>query len=90
MLLGQSNAWEIHDKFNLKTVGYIDLGVNPDLELHLMAKINCPEPNCLATCWTDLLQVQGEHPVGEGTAGLAWRALCREDWHQLGDCGAVQ
>ena len=36
------NAWEIRDKFNNKTVGYIDPGVNPDLELHWMAKINCP------------------------------------------------
>ena len=36
------NAWEIHDKFNMKTVGYIDPGVNPDPELHWMAKINCP------------------------------------------------
>jgi hypothetical protein len=28
------NAWEIRDQFNLKTVGYIDPGVNPDPKLH--------------------------------------------------------
>ena len=28
--------------FNSKTVGYIDPGVNPDPQLHWMAKINCP------------------------------------------------
>ena len=37
------DAWEIHDKFNMKTLGYIDPGVNPDPELHWMAKINCPK-----------------------------------------------
>ena len=36
------NAWEIRDQFNRKTVGYIDPGVNPDPQLHWMAKINCP------------------------------------------------
>ena len=36
------NAWEIRDKFNTKTVGYIDPGMNPDPQLHWMAKINCP------------------------------------------------
>ena len=36
------NAWEIRDQFNQKTVGYIDPGMNPDPQLHWMAKINCP------------------------------------------------
>jgi hypothetical protein len=36
------NAWEIRDKYNMETVGYIDPGVNPDPKLHWMAKINCP------------------------------------------------
>jgi hypothetical protein len=36
------NAWEIRDKYNNKTVGYIDPGMNPDPQLHWMAKINCP------------------------------------------------
>jgi uncharacterized C2H2 Zn-finger protein len=36
------NAWEIRDQFNMKTVGFIDPGMNPDPQLHWMAKINCP------------------------------------------------
>jgi DNA-directed RNA polymerase subunit RPC12/RpoP len=36
------NAWEIRDQYNNKTVGYIDPGMNPDPQLHWMAKINCP------------------------------------------------
>ena len=40
--LESGNAWEVRDKFNMKTVGYIDPGVNPDPKLHWMAKINCP------------------------------------------------
>ena len=36
------NAWEIRDKYTMKTLGYIDPGVNPDPKLHWMAKINCP------------------------------------------------
>jgi DNA-directed RNA polymerase subunit RPC12/RpoP len=35
------NAWEIRDNNN-KIVGYIDPGMNPDPQLHWMAKINCP------------------------------------------------
>jgi predicted RNA-binding Zn-ribbon protein involved in translation (DUF1610 family) len=36
------NAWEIRDHYNNKTVGFIDPGMNPDPQLHWMAKINCP------------------------------------------------
>jgi hypothetical protein len=36
------NAWEIRDHCNKKTVGYIDPWMNPDPQLHWMAKINCP------------------------------------------------
>ena len=36
------NAWEIRDRYNKKTAGYIDPGVNPDPQLHWLAKINCP------------------------------------------------
>ena len=36
------NAWEVRDKKNKKTVGFMDPGVNPDPHLHWMSKINCP------------------------------------------------
>jgi hypothetical protein len=38
---------------------------------------------------SNFLQGEGEHPVGGGAAGLVWQALCGEDGHQHGDCGAV-
>jgi hypothetical protein len=56
------NAWEVRDKFNKKTLGYIDPGVNPDPQLHWMAKINCPnkikEQNLIAfQCLPGISQV---------------------------------
>jgi uncharacterized C2H2 Zn-finger protein len=36
------NAWEVRDKDNKLTVGYVDPGVNPDPQEHWMSKINCP------------------------------------------------
>jgi hypothetical protein len=40
--LESGNAWEVRDKENKLTVGYMDPGVNPDPRLHWMSKINCP------------------------------------------------
>jgi DNA-directed RNA polymerase subunit RPC12/RpoP len=40
--LESGNAWEVRDKENKHTVGYMDPGVNPDPQLHWMSKINCP------------------------------------------------
>jgi DNA-directed RNA polymerase subunit RPC12/RpoP len=35
------NAWEVRDKENKKTVGFMDPGVNTDHCMHWMSKINC-------------------------------------------------
>ena len=35
------NAWEIRDKDNKKTVGFIDPGMKPDPKVHWMSKVNC-------------------------------------------------
>ena len=35
------NAWEIRDKDNKKTVGFIDPGLKPDPTVHWMSKVNC-------------------------------------------------
>jgi hypothetical protein len=40
--LESGNAWEVRDKENKLTVGYMDPGVNPDPQEHWMSKINCP------------------------------------------------
>ena len=39
--LESGNAWEIRDKDNEKTVGYIGPGIKPDSTVHWMAKVNC-------------------------------------------------
>jgi hypothetical protein len=40
--LESGNAWEVRDKENKHTVGFMDPGVNPEPQLHWMSKINCP------------------------------------------------
>jgi DNA-directed RNA polymerase subunit RPC12/RpoP len=35
------NAWEVRDKQNKRTVGFMDPGVNPDPHRYWMSKINC-------------------------------------------------
>ena len=64
--LESGNAWEIRDQFSMETVGYVDPGVNPDPELHWMAKINCPN------------QTKDQNLVGFQLAGQIYYRVIRE------------
>ena len=59
------NAWELRDKNNKHTVGYIDPGKNPDPRQHWMSKINCPS------------KTSNQNLVGFQLAGqIYYRVIC--------------
>ena len=70
------NAWEVRDKFNKKTLGYIDPGVNPDPQLHWMAKINCPnkikEQNLIAFQLAGQIYYRVKEDILKGEELLVW------------------
>ena len=70
------NAWEVRDKFNKKTLGYIDPGVNPDPQLHWMAKINCPnkikEQNLIAFQLAGQIYYRVKEDILNGEELLVW------------------
>jgi hypothetical protein len=70
------NAWEVRDKDNKITVGYMDPGVNPDPLYHWMSKINCPsqagEQNLVGFQLAGQIYYRVMKDVGTNTELLVW------------------
>jgi DNA-directed RNA polymerase subunit RPC12/RpoP len=74
--LESGNAWEVRDKENKLTVGYMDPGVNPDPRLHWMSKINCPsqagEQNLVGFQLAGQIYYRAMKDVATDTELLVW------------------